>query len=194
MIEYTEIKTKERFQELFKNVDISEIVNEINPVYMNHESLLLDHQVEPSDVYKDIISRIREYCNRYSILTTKLYIDNIILDVLHKRKSRNNSEKLKYSGLNNDINVFLLINSIELLSDFNPYRLLSVMAYYKDIHKEIFGILSDSDRWVFYKIDENLKVWRSIDYFLKRNKKDIWKFIDYIIDKSDNFTNIISIN
>ena len=66
------------------------------------------------------------------------------------------------------------------------------MAHYQKIRKDagkltctVFGILSDSDRWIFYRLDENSKVWRSIDYFFRRDKSDIWTFVDHIIDTSE---------
>ena len=180
MVGYSEIKTKEQFQELFNNVDATEVENEIDPSYWYAPSP--GREIGPTALFTELLTRIQHCWNRNCEATTRTYIDQVNLDVLWTRRTITRdhiqskkvykpygevwSESLKYSeradysigytDLKNASNFLLVVEAKKFQSNFKPWQLLSIMAHYQKIRKDsgkltctVFGILSDSDRWIF---------------------------------------------
>lgn len=62
------------------------------------------------------------------------------------------------------------------------------MAHFQkeQISTVVFGLLTDSESWEFFRIDENHKVWKSrvYTYQFTYSKKEIWQFLHHLIETS----------
>jgi hypothetical protein len=222
MVGYSKITTREGFEEYFKHVDISDVVNTLNASVWTHSPPPPDRHVAPSQLFLELLGRMDKCWNRNKEATTRTYIDQVILDVLWGRKDilRDRDRRCKgyrpfgevwsktdeYAGSSDymlgygtdDSELTSMLLTIEAkcyLGDTKPWQLLAIMSHFqllrmhaqKKIHT-IFGILTDSDIYRFFRLDENHKVWRSKPYTMQGDMNIIWEFIDYMIDTAEKMT------
>lgn len=174
------------FKRLFNYVDESEVENEINPTSWISPSPPPERNVEPSALFMGLLERLHQCWDRNKEATTRTYIDQVILDVLWGRRDMLRT--------NMPLSTTLVVEAKVYRGDSHPWQLLSIMAHYQSVKKAaqklttVYGILTDSEDWTFYRLDNNSKVWCSRKYSFSREKKSIWKFIDYIIDTAERLS------
>jgi hypothetical protein len=79
--------------------------------------------------------------------------------------------------------------------DSQPWQLLSIMSHFQLLRQQaqkkiftVFGILSDSKSYTFFRLDQDHKIWTSRTYDFSHEKQLIWEFIDYIIDTAEQMS------
>jgi len=91
--------------------------------------------------------------------------------------------------------MMLTIEAKSYLGDSQPWQLISIMAHFQMLRQQakkqlfvVFGILSDSRSYTFYRLDQDYKIWNSKTFDFRSEKQSIWEFIDYIIDTAERMS------
>lgn len=103
---------------------------------------------------------------------------------------------LGYGLLDTNLPTFLIVVEVKCYQTNSlPWQLLSIMSHLqkvrKDAQKKIydtFGILTDSEFWQFFHLDQHHKIWISKRYDFGSEMTCVWKFIDFIIDTAEKMS------
>lgn len=159
------------FQILFNNIDYSQIMNSSPELFK-----IPENNIKSSRLFIEWCNGVDKIWDRNSKDRIKTYIDHIFIDVLYNQKTINKYNK----------NLILVkINNFQEAMD--PWELFSMMAQeQKNQNKIIYGIMTDSQRYYFYRLDLNFKILRSKSYDFSIDKVKIWNFIDFLINTTEN--------
>lgn len=98
-----------------------------------------------------------------------------------------------YGDPHSNLMSFLVLVEAKKFEDkMFPWQLLSMMSHFQKLRKDkkklIYGIFTDSQTYIFYRLDENSKIFRSRIYDFGPDKVEIWKFIDFLIDTAEKLS------
>lgn len=158
------------YNELLLDIDISEVGK-----YLNHVELLPTNSrdIQPTKMYLSLQKKFHNILKRDSQRCSELYVNQVIFDVFSQQ---NRKEKIEDFGFCLDVK--------PLYGGSRPWKLIYEMKLCRSKRgNKNYGILTDSEVWEFFYLDENNKIFTSKCYDFRAEKKEIWNFIDFIINE-----------
>ena len=116
------------------------------------------------------INGISDYCIGYD--NEKKTLDTLLFVIEAKRP-------------NEKWNIYQLIGYMGILQQ---HRIKKMKKRKETKNCTIYGILSDSELWQFFRLDNFGKAWSSEPLYFPSRQEEIWNWINFLIDCSKNST------
>jgi len=181
-----DIRPSALFLELKKRLDLCWIRDSEATTRTYIDQVILDVIYNRGDILTDEKRKSKKY-NSFGEVWSKKE---------NQKATRAAEYMIGYGSSNKELqSMTFIVQAKKYEGDRVPWQLLATMAHFQEIRKDaqkktydIFGILTDSDKWEFFHLDQQCKIWKSKTYSFGIEKIHIWKFIDFIIDLSEKMS------